>query len=133
MRTVSRADKWPFDRSGFRRGAKRCMGVPRGNGFLLVPRLARARVPVWVRAPRAQAFQEGWREGCSRRTGECVPPMAAVAWHGAIKRSPTAAPSGISSLTCGATTSQCVNADLEPGGVKLCNGIALSHPGTVSD
>ena len=32
--TYSRAIKWPFDSSGFQRGAKCCMGAPCGTDFL---------------------------------------------------------------------------------------------------
>ena len=37
IRILSRAVKWPFDRSRFRRCAKCCMGAPRGNDFSCVP------------------------------------------------------------------------------------------------
>ena len=29
--------KWPFAHSGFWRGAKYCMGAPRGNDFVFAP------------------------------------------------------------------------------------------------
>ena len=37
IRILSIVLKWQFEHSGFRRGARCCMGAPRGNGFLFAP------------------------------------------------------------------------------------------------
>ena len=43
--------EWAFDPSGFRRGAKCCMGAPRGNDFLFAPLGAGRQVAVESKAP----------------------------------------------------------------------------------
>ena len=63
IRILIQGVEWPFQLFGFRRGAKCCMGTPRGNDFLFGPPLGAGGDPQRL----SQSGQWGWRAGCADR------------------------------------------------------------------